>query len=58
MRSQDMTIEHLLAKSRGGGSEIYNLYLAHRWCNAEAGSKKIRDKKKLREKRNYLFKGW
>lgn len=49
MRRQDMTIEHLKSKSNGGTNSVYNLYLAHEWCNKEAGSKYTKDKTKMRE---------
>lgn len=48
MHKKDMTIEHLVAKSNGGGNDIYNLYLAHTFCNREAGSKSINEKLELR----------
>jgi len=49
MRTEDMTIEHLIAKSNGGTNALHNLYLAHDWCNKEAGSKYTKNKKKMRE---------
>ena len=49
MRKQDMTIEHLKAKFIGGTNSIHNLYLAHEWCNKEAGHKYTKNKKKMRE---------
>jgi len=51
MRNKDMTIEHLMAKSNGGTNDLHNLYLAHSWCNKEAGSNYTKDKKKMRETR-------
>lgn len=45
-----MTIEHLDARSRGGGNELANLRLADALCNKFAGRRSRADKLELRTK--------
>lgn len=37
-RVKDLTMEHVVPKSRGGSLEDYNIYPAHTWCNWEKGN--------------------
>ena len=43
----DITIEHLHAKTNGGSDKFYNLKIAHRKCNSDAGDKSIEEKKEM-----------
>jgi len=43
------TIEHLLARSAGGGNQLENLCLSHSSCNRGAGNRPIVDKVAFRE---------
>lgn len=44
----DITVEHLVPKSRGGGNNLANLVLAHRQCNADAANLSISEKVDMR----------
>jgi hypothetical protein len=44
------TIEHLVAKSLGGGGEMANLVLCHSGCNVQLGNRTLAEKQKLRAK--------
>ena len=44
----DVTIEHLVAKAKGGTNHLENFALAHRACNALAGDKPLIEKIALR----------
>jgi len=55
MDINEMTIEHLKAKSNGGKNNLKNLKVAHYRCNVEAGSLSVADKIKLRMKTHPLF---
>jgi hypothetical protein len=46
----DITLEHLVPKSRGGGNDSANLVLAHAGCNNAAANLSISEKVALREK--------
>jgi len=45
-----VTVEHLLSLAHGGTNSHANIVLAHERCNAEAGSKTLREKIYLRDK--------
>ncbi len=49
MPTNDMTLEHLLAKANGGTNQLANLVLAHEVCNAAAKDMSIMDKVLFRE---------
>lgn len=49
MEGDDVTIEHLLAKSKDGPNRMENLALAHFKCNVIAANKSVVDKVELRE---------
>lgn len=44
----DMTIEHLVPKSAGGGNKLANYALAHGACNRAAGNKPLVEKIEMR----------
>nr|WP_314442200.1 HNH endonuclease [uncultured Sphingomonas sp.] len=44
------TIEHLVAKSLGGGGELTNLALCHPGCNGHLGDRPLAKKQELRAK--------
>jgi hypothetical protein len=44
MPREDMTIEHLVAKNKGGPDHTDNLVLAHEKCNQSAGAAPLIDK--------------
>lgn len=46
----DQTIEHLIAKARGGSNTLDNYALAHRKCNADAADLPLVDKLAMRER--------
>lgn len=46
----DITIEHLVPQSRGGGNDLANLVLAHSKCNQAAANLSISEKAELRAK--------
>lgn len=46
----DVTLEHLVPRSRGGGNNSANLVLAHAACNQAAANLSISEKVGLREK--------
>ena len=50
----DITVEHLIAKTKGGNNSIENMALAHEVCNHEAGDMGLVDKIDLivRKRRN------
>lgn len=52
MRYEEITIEHLHAKSNGGGNSISNLRIAHFECNSVAGNLDVSEKLRLRGKIN------
>lgn len=41
---EDMTVEHLLAQTHGGGNSLSNLCLTHADCNQKAGSLSLTEK--------------
>lgn len=45
---EDVTLEHLVPRSRGGGNDSANLVLAHRQCNAAAANLSISEKVEMR----------
>lgn len=45
----DISVEHLLSRSKGGSNHLDNLVLAHILCNSEASNRAIVDKIKMRE---------
>jgi hypothetical protein len=47
MKATDMTIEHILSQKSGGNNNLDNLAVAHKLCNAEAGSLPIVEKVKF-----------
>ena len=47
---EDMTVEHLVAKVRGGPDHTDNLALAHKRCNSEANNLPLMDKIRLHVK--------
>jgi len=44
----DITIEHLVSKSKGGSDQLANFALAHKRCNALAGDRPLVEKIELR----------
>ena len=48
---QAWSVEHLIAKSRGGFNQPDNLVLCHPGCNRMLGCRPLKDKIKLRERR-------
>jgi hypothetical protein len=46
----DITVEHLVPKSKGGKNALNNYALAHQQCNARAADKPLVEKIALREK--------
>lgn len=50
MEFEEATIEHLVARVRGGPDHDDNLALAHEACNAKAANLPLMEKIKLREK--------
>lgn len=46
----DMTLEHLVPRSRGGGNDSANLVLAHADCNQKAANLSVSEKVELRSK--------
>lgn len=49
MPSKDITIEHLVPRTCGGGNHIANTVLAHGKCNSEAEHLSVMEKIKIRE---------
>lgn len=47
---EDATIEHLIARSRGGVNHLDNYALAHRRCNQVAADKSLVEKIAIRER--------
>lgn len=47
MPPEDMTIEHLVGKSKGGPDHTDNLVLAHEACNQDAGNMPLMEKIKV-----------
>ena len=47
MPINDRTVEHLIARSQGGRSNLDNLVLTHERCNLKLGSKSLKNKIKL-----------
>jgi 5-methylcytosine-specific restriction endonuclease McrA len=35
---RDITLDHIIPKSKGGGNDLQNLQLAHERCNMEKGN--------------------
>jgi len=50
MPDDDMSIEHLISITCGGGNHLSNLSLAHKACNVMAGNMTVVEKVRLREK--------
>ncbi len=48
------TLEHLVAKAKGGGNGLDNLVLTHPGCNKQLGCRPVEDKRRMRDK--YRFK--
>jgi hypothetical protein len=44
MQAEDITVEHLVAKARGGPDHTDNLVLAHERCNKEVGAMPLIEK--------------
>jgi 5-methylcytosine-specific restriction endonuclease McrA len=44
------SLEHLVARSRGGGDTLDNLVLCHASCNTHLGERPVEQKWKMREK--------
>lgn len=44
------TLEHLVAKSLGGGNELANLVLCHKHCNLQLADKPLAKKQEMRAK--------
>lgn len=53
--NDDMTVEHLLSRSKGGREHLDNLVLSHFECNREASNRSIMEKIKMREIKMGLF---
>ena len=51
MPDQDMTVEHLVSRHKGGPDHMDNLVLAHSACNTEADNLPLVKKIELREKK-------
>ena len=49
MADQDMTIEHLVSRHKGGPDHMDNLVLAHMKCNGLADNRPLVEKIKIRE---------
>jgi hypothetical protein len=45
------TLEHLIAKSRGGPQTLENIVLCHACCNRQLADRPLVDKIKMRERR-------
>jgi hypothetical protein len=50
MPEDDMTIEHLIARNKGGLNAMENMALAHKLCNLKAGHMPLMAKIKMRDK--------
>ena len=48
---QNLTIEHMLDKSKGGGNHIHNLVMACKPCNQAVQNKSVAEKVRFREKK-------
>lgn len=48
MRPHNITIEHLIPKTRKGGNGLENLVLAHKACNQRAGTLTLKEKIDIR----------
>lgn len=48
-RFASITLEHLVARSLGGGTTKENCVLAHQWCNNAAANRALPDKLLLQE---------
>lgn len=49
-KNRQITIEHLVARSLGGGDDLANLALCHPGCNRHLADRPIEKKQKIREK--------
>lgn len=49
MTDEDMTVEHLVALTKGGSNHLENLALAHEKCNIKAGNLSLLRKIQLRD---------
>lgn len=50
MEPDDLTIEHLIARNKGGSNTLENMALAHSLCNQRAGHLPLIEKIKMRDK--------
>ena len=51
-KNRQITIEHLVARSLGGGDELDNLALCHPGCNRHLANRPLDKKRKIREKKH------
>ena len=49
-KNQQITIEHLVARSLGGGDNLENLALCHPGCNRQLADRSIEKKRQIRKK--------
>lgn len=49
-KNRQITIEHLVARSLGGGDDLENLALCHPGCNRQLADRSIEKKRQIREK--------
>jgi 5-methylcytosine-specific restriction endonuclease McrA len=49
--SRAPSVEHLIAKSRGGPESLENFVLCHTMCNRQLAARPLTDKIKMRERR-------
>lgn len=49
MPDDDLTVEHLIARNKGGSNTLENMALAHSACNLKAGHLPLMEKIKMRD---------